>query len=943
VSADATINKGMFNHLCMYYDASPTAKTGHILSGSNVVSSTQRFNFGSIDTSGASFIIGSGSAMSAGPLSITPTETFSGSLNNFRIFHKVRSASEIDRYIKHTIFPSDSDKLKLSFRFNEATGSYQNSDIVLDHSGKSLHSRISEYTSNVRIDKPFRSLCEFEGSVFHPTLFPSHLDVISLNNELLTSASVYDENNPNLITKLIPAHYLDIAKASGYEAYQTANPDLVVGLESSPDKYSIPGSAKIAQPQIISAMLFMWGRMFDELKMMIDHMSELVHIDYDSTVGVADQFLPFLAEYHGFKLPNMFRNADHDQFFSGEGVTTGGTTSLQTLQNEIWRRILINLPEVVSSKGTIHSIKSLFRSSGIDPDRMFRFVEYGGDHGLRLGKSRKKITEISTMLDFSGSLSHNPAETVDSHGFGSTTSNLIGPYLTGSRVEVGFPTASGSFVTSELFPPHGMSDSPNDGLFTSGSWTIESRFIFPTKTKYVTPQSIFRLHTTGSTASHAMVLNLVADPQIDEIADDPTLTLYCRPGFTSSDPILALQILSGNIFDGNKWYVSVGRSRNDQITSFVSSSYFMNLSRQENGQIVEYYTTSSMFLDSLTRGENVFQMKSPALNASGSFLVVGGQEIDSSLSTSLNSTTSASKTAFSGKAGHIRFWSKSLTQDEAKEHARSFVSLGVDDPLKNFGFSHEVTGSFEKLRLDISTDQPNTTSDAAGSLFLTDFSQQFIASSDPAGLPRLRGFQKSKQIIKPERFDFSVISYLFDESTTDNKVRIAGMTEGENIDRYDTLPAPVYEIPKATEPTDDVRFAIEFSSAQALNEDIMKIFATLQSLENAIGSPNMMFSDEYNDLRQLREVYFNRLTGNVNYTSFFEFFRWLDESFDVMIENLIPKKTNYLGFNMVIEAHALERNRVPYGTADIYLNENDRRNLKGSIFLRQLLANVRKI
>ena len=60
-----------------------------------------------------------------------------------------------------------------------------------------------------------------------------------------------------------------------------------------------------------------------------------------------------------------------------------------------------------------------------------------------------------------------------------------------------------------------------------------------------------------------------------------------------------------------------------------------------------------------------------------------------------------------------------------------------------------------------------------------------------------------------------------------------------------------------------------------------------------------------------------------------------------MIENMIPKKTNYLGFNMIVESHILERSRVPY-SGDIYLGENDRRNLKGAIFLRQLLANVRK-
>ena len=104
-----------------------------------------------------------------------------------------------------------------------------------------------------------------------------------------------------------------------------------------------------------------------------------------------------------------------------------------------------------------------------------------------------------------------------------------------------------------------------------------------------------------------------------------------------------------------------------------------------------------------------------------------------------------------------------------------------------------------------------------------------------------------------------------------------------------------------------------------------------------------MFGEEYHDLRQLREIYFNRLTGEVNYSNFFEFFRWLDESFDVMITNLIPKKTNYKGFNMIVEGHSLERSRVPYNTGDVYLGENDRRNLKGIILLRQLVGSVRKI
>ena len=946
ITTSAEVEKGSFAHLCFMYDSNPAEKKAKILSGSEIVATSDRFNFGKIDTLGNPFLIGTGSQISVGSVAFTPTQTFSGSIDNFRVFHKLRSGNEITRYSTRDLFPDEDSSLVLNFRFNEPTGSYQNSDVVLDHSGQSLHSKIVGYNNVMRSEKPHSSPMKFESNMFHPTLFPSHPDVLSSNQRLLSSASAYDVNNPNLITKLIPQHYLELAKATGYNAYETSVPDEVVGIKSVGDQYSIPGGAQISQPQIISALLFMWSRMFDELKMMIDHVSEMVHVDYDDgnfDVGLADQMLPFLSEYYGFNLPNMFKNATYDQFFSGEDVTSSNTKGLQQLQNEIWRRILINLNEIITSKGTLHSIKTLFRSSGIDPDRMFRFVEYGSNNSLRLGKARKKITEISTMLDFSGSLSYSPSATTDAQGFKSSLPNLISSYLTGSRVEVGYPVPAGTLVNKDLSPPHGVSNDSNDGLFTSGSWTVESRFKFPTKFTHTAPQSILRMHVTGST-DHGVFLNIVADPNIDEVADDPHLTLYCRPGMGTTDETLQLRIHKGNIFDGSKWYVSAGRQRNDEIQSHISSSYFLNLARQENGEIVEYYTTSSLFLDSNTRGNNVLQKKSASLNSSGSFIVVGPQTIAAgSRFLNDNTVTSAARTtAFSGKAGHTRFWSKALSQTEVKEHARNFSSLGVDEPLKNFGFSHEVTGSFEKLRLDISTDQPELKADSAGALRLIDFSQQFTTGSDPAGFTNLRGFEASKQIIKPERFDFSAISYLFDEPSEENKVRIVGMTQGQNILEFDVLPAPMYEIPKATEPKDDVRFAIEFSTAQALNEDIMKIFATLQTIEDSLGSPSSMFGEEYYDLRQLREIYFNRLTGEVNYTAFFEFFRWLDESFDIIIENLIPKKTNYLGFNMIVEGHSLERARVPLGYADIYLGENDRRNLKGSIFLRQLLANVRK-
>jgi hypothetical protein len=42
----------------------------------------------------------------------------------------------------------------------------------------------------------------------------------------------------------------------------------------------------------------------------------------------------------------------------------------------------------------------------------------------------------------------------------------------------------------------------------------------------------------------------------------------------------------------------------------------------------------------------------------------------------------------------------------------------------------------------------------------------------------------------------------------------------------------------------------------------------------------------------------------------------------MFIEQLLPRKTNYLGTNFVIESHMLERPKVKYESGDVYMDES---------------------
>ena len=438
ISASYPIQKGIFHSLSFVYDRSPSMKRALILSGTETLASSKRFRFNSLTTKGAPFYIGSGSALTLGGSTFTPAQTFSGSIDELRMFSSVRKSSDIKYYLQRTMFAQPG--LKLLYRFNEPTGSYVNNDVVLDHSGMSLHSRITGFEQNMRYEVAASPDMLFEVSVKHPILFPSYPAVLAMNEQLITTASQYDANNPNLITKLIPAHYLDEAAAT---LQISPDPDgsLMDGLSSlTPAAYSAPGGAQLGQPQIVSSLLFLWAREFDTIKAMLDHVSNLVFVEYETEESIADKFLPILAEYYGLDLPNMFRNSKMNQFFAGEEVVDGKVTlGLQFVQNEIWRRILINLREIIASKGTKHAIKAVFRSAGIDPNRIFRFVEYGGIPDQILGRAREHATEISALLDFSGSMSYGGAYTESPQGFFSNRPSLQSVFLSGSRTQMGRP------------------------------------------------------------------------------------------------------------------------------------------------------------------------------------------------------------------------------------------------------------------------------------------------------------------------------------------------------------------------------------------------------------------------------------------------------------------------------------------------------------------------
>jgi len=920
MSVSSIIDKGTFNHLCFVLDRDSKFHNLKIFNNELLLTSSNSLKIQNLNIDYNDLLIGSGSSYYVAGELVTPQQTLSGTMDELRIFHSFRTTSQQALYSKKSIFSTPD--LKLYYKFNEPPPPLSpilndvTNAIILDSSGNSLHSFVSNFNGNLRenVKNDSSSNLIYERNDMSPVLFPAYQDVVSLNLELLTSASAYDLENPNIITKLIPRHYLvEGAADEGLTSAEANNGSQYGGS-------GIPGQGKLNNVQIMLSLLYIWAKFFDEIKLFLDAFSSLKTVDYELNKSIPNNMLFDIAKHYGFFLPPLFTSATIDQYVLAENIDPlikgNESLSLRSVQHEILRRILINLPSIIRSKGTQQSIKAFLRSIGIEPDSSVRFREYGGPTYRKLLHAKESKSDLTTIINFSSS------------------SLVTSQFLSSSRLQPGYPKPEGTFVQKHIYNPHGISNSINDGLLTSGSWTFECNY------KYELPislssftQSLARLCVTGSGIQNpGLVANLIG--YYDE--NDPKVRLFLRPGNDDNAPLLdmTLNLPTGSLFNGDIWNVSFGCERNDSIDSIASSSYFIRVGTQNEGEVLYSSTTSSYFYELTGSGSpldsNVFRKLDLVYqtNVSGAFITLGSNQTIPEGSTStyrfLNNNLSVAesvsrKTAFDGRALRLKFWSKALSENEWLSHLTNYQSLGVDNPLVNYNYSISESGSYERLRLESLVKQEIKSADNNGNITFLDFSENGINLNGT-------GFPANKNCMLPEIIRYSHLSAYFDEAVTNEKVRVRGYNDEYLISRNEwARPSPVYEITRSETPQDDARFSIDFSLVDSLNKDIINMFSTFESMENYLGNPELVFSSDYPDLEKLRSIYFNRLKNKLNFKAFMEFYSWFDNSISTFIEQLMPKKTMYKGTNFVIESHMLERHKIEYFFSENYVKQNKRR------------------
>ena len=847
-------------------------------------------------------------------------ESLTGSIDELRIFHRVIEKSEIKKYAYQSV--SGHDNLALYYKFNEPYGSYTGKDIVLDASGNSLSSTIKNYLSSYTRNTGSHAAqpVKMEKLKNSPILFPEYADVSSLNTLLLNDATDYDDVNPNLITKLIPPHYLEIGNEKDNFENILGNINSAFGEKSGIESNQNTKTSV----QLLVKLLLSWAKIFDEIKIYVDHFSKINFVEYNEYETVSNKFLDRLGKHLGIRLPRLFSNASIDQLISGQDLKDNpelAVRGLVELQNLIWRRILSDIANIRSTKGNLDSIRSIFRSSGIEAENIFNFREYGGAKIKNLSDSKDIKKDIINFLNFSGSTSNLNAATLNNEGRSTTTPFLKTAYLSGSRTEKGFPHIKGAFV-------NGISNNSSDGLFTSSSFTIQGYYTFDKRISHSSKQSLFRVNITGSdtsTKKEASIINV--------IADGSSLSAHISDGVTNT-AINTVNLNNINILDGDIWAIHLSKKDGINSNNSYSDEYHLRAAKCLAGKQQEYHYTSSFIPK---QNDSVFSNWSTQYNVSGTFLTIGSQSLGST--GRFINKASAEKyksTIFTGETSYLNFWSSFKEENEFLSYAKNPNSVGTVNPLINYNFSLSELGSFERLRYQTYGKQATTSSDTSGEIIFFDFTQNNL---------HIKGenFEASKIVMTPNYHIYEILSENFDLNSSKEKIRARSIQDSELLkDNKFAMITPVYETPLSEEVFDDTRFSIDMSVMKGLNENIMTIFPDFQPIENSLGQANALFSNEYPDMKSFSDVYFNNVIEDLDLGRYRNIFKWIDSSYTDLVYSLIPRTTTFMGINFIYESHVLERSKIKYLFDEIYLRSMKRDPNRGTLLLSQLTTKICK-
>ncbi len=806
---------------------------------------------------------------------------FIGYIDEFRFYHKELTQEYI--ISKRDVNEFSNDLLKLYFRFNEPTGVYANNSICFDGSGNSLHSRISvstiqngvnvnltgdnlknhitslRYNPQIPFEDGFTFSkilpnIKFENDDYNPVLFPNFQINKDLNDEYLEKARNWDEGNPNLIFKLFPKHYFsDGAEFEGLPERFNTNTAQTYYIDDN----TLPGEQRVEAIQTFANLLVIWARFFDEIKLYLDIMPKLIDTDYSdisSAESAVNFFIPLMAKKAGFQFKEIIDNPTNkilDGFILGADGVDKSQYTLRYIQNEMWKRILVNSRDIMMSKGTKSAIKSVFNSIGINYDNFYTFREFGKQINSIVENNQyvKKVRSLK-LLKFSNN----------------NFINNVYLDLNLTHLHSNFkPNINGNNYTIEFL----LDFSNNQNRFSS------------------IDESIFRL--TKQSDRNDCYLELFYEKESQDDFGKLTLKIKNNDG-SFTDLIIDNINLVNKMFKIFIKLENFTSQSNKNVISLNCNEYSINkLSRSDSISFnANAIVRPAIFVENITKNISF------GYNSSLQYQYFTGNVSDLKI-------WGNSLSQFDIDTHCLDIFSISNFEYLKYEKISDLLLLHISCQDDRF-YSYNDTSYNNILLIDFSQNfnqLPSITNQSSYPFKL----KSLITNN----IDLLNNNIVEKSVINYE------INIKFDEQNIENKVNIMSYQDLDLALKNKKSLVPVHEVNYFDQKRNDIRFSIEMSNVKHLNEDIAKLFSDISFQTNVLSDFCSLNDPAYTTFEKFSDFYFKRITSNkLQITPLYEIYQIFDNILTEMLSEFISSRVKFSNNVYVIESHALERHKYYY-------------------------------
>ena len=542
-------------------------------------------------------------------------------------------------------------------------------------------------------------------------------------------------------------------------------------------------------------MLFMdmLGHHFDVIWVYINSLNKLKNPQHKSDKGFSNELVYHMLESLGWEGKKAYDSQFLWEYALGQykDGTQKYQQSLKSANEEVWRRILNNLPYLLKHKGTARSLKAVMACYGV-PQSLLTIMEFGGPTDPTDGGTQPFTFEDRTAaLVFSGS-QYVSTEWKNS------------PLPLSIEMNVKFNEAQNHSLVKGI----------------SGASTY------------------FELDAIQTTGSFGKIV----------------FSMYSGSGLTPSGDPQTIETTQRKLFDGE--YKTIAITRADDTVS--SGSYSLYLKQSLNNRLVI--------------NESVTKLISSSFWDDSTELQIG----------------SASYTTID----EFRLWSTPLEDGVITTHTKlpdatngNNYTASASELILRHDFEYpknrHTDGDTEIINVSVSNLYNVTSSIAVGftSQSVYPYNYETYERSVTAQVPSL-GFNQADKI----RFESQTLV-----GDLSHKVRATQ----KSLDRA---------------PIDSSRLGLFFSPIKELNMDIIKSLGNF-NIDNYIGAPADEYKDEYTELKNLREFYFQRLNRDIY--EYIRLIRYIDKSLFDVLEDLVPARAK-VSKGLLIEPHYLERSKTKW-------------------------------